>query len=331
MTATSSSLSAVTDPRPERTHRLAGALAALLFLPLATFAFTAQGANGGSNQPEQATSTSRQDSSAKSKLPSVTIQAAREHALRLKVDHFVTSVIVQPWGDALYRWTKPVCPLVAGLPKAYGEFILERVSKAANDAHAPLAGSVCKPNLYVVATDHPERLLKKWWARDREMYNYRDVGIEAVEHFIQSRRPIRVWYNTAWRCSGGIPFGPGMLPIFDSAGVPRCRGAIDTRLTRASTGSNITSAVVMVDLSQMKKVTIGQMADYVALVGLADVRPDSDPGSAPSILGLFGHGTHQQGLTRWDRALLYSLYDTTKWQKLEIPELELTMVRRIAP
>jgi hypothetical protein len=58
---------------------------------------------------------------------------------------------------------------------------------------------------------------------------------------------------------------------------------------------------------------------------------DADPGLAQSILQLFGHGAPPQGLTPWDRALLHSLYNTGQADKLQVSEMELVMVRRLAP
>lgn len=84
-------------------------------------------------------------------------------------------------------------------------------------------------------------------------------------------------------------------------------------------------------MKSLKSVTVAQMADYVALVGLADVRLDANPAPEPSILELFSHRTPPQGLSLWDRALLYSLYDTNHWENFQVSEMELTMVRRIAP
>jgi hypothetical protein len=315
------SKSAVGRIGPER-QRLGATVAALFLLPLAALGFTAPSADAAS---------------AKARLPGITIEAAMEHALRLKVDHFVTSVAIQPWGDALFRWTKPICPLVAGLPKAQGEFVLARISKAAIDAHAPLAGRVCHPNLFVVATDNdPDPLLKKWWARDRYMYNFQTVGIEAVEQFIHSTRPIRVWYNTYQGCDNDAAATSALAYILAGLGPPNggptgCRATFGSRIVSMSTGSDVSSAIIVVDGRQMKNVNLGQMADYIALVGLADVRLDAGSTPVPSILELFGHGTSLQGLTRWDRALLYSLYNTSHRSALELPEIEITMTRRIAP
>jgi hypothetical protein len=271
-------------------------------------------------------------------LAPVTVEASAERrALRRKVDRFVASAIARPAGDALDRWNVPICPLVAGLPKAWGELILERISKAAIDAHAPLAGEACHPNLFVVAHDQVGQLVGKWWTHDRTTYNFDDQGIETVDRFFRSKRPIRVWYNTRWQDPGGGDCMSVMSAAGIGAGLPQtldaqvCTNGVDTRLTYSSTASNIASAIVVVDTSRLKGMTARQLADYIALVGLADVRLDADPLPVPSILELFGQGTPPQTLTRWDRALLYSLYNTSQTDRLQVPEMELTMVRRIAP
>lgn len=322
-----------------REHHFSRVVMAVLLVSSAAVGLTAQATDADpTSQTAKAASTSPQPSSANSKLPKVTIEASKDRkALRAKVDHFVTSIVVHPWNDSLDRWGSPICPLVAGLPKNWGELVLERISKAAIDAHAPLAGRVCHPDLYVLATAHPDTLLNKLWARGgyRRMYDYR--SIEDVRRFIKSPRAIRVWYNTVLGCAEGGSGAPANVTVviggFSLPGLAPVRvcKSLDSRLSYGSTGSIITSAIVVIDLSRMKKMTIGQMADYVALVSLVDVRLDADPGSEPSILQLFGHGTLPQGLTVWDRALLYSLYNTSQWSKLQLPELEMTMVSRIVP
>ena len=265
----------------------------------------------------------------------VTIEAAKQRqALRHEVDRFVVSVVTEPWNDAPYRWSEPVCPLVAGLPRAAGEFMLQRISQAAVDARAPLDGRVCQPNLFVVAIDSPEQLLEKWWARDRRMYAYDRTGVEAVRSFVHSRRPIRAWYNTGMRCKGGVSFGPGISPMLGIAlpdFLPPVCDLTNSRLTRSSIATNITSAIVVVDLRRMKQVSVAQMADYVALIGLVGVRADADPGPQPSILQLFADSKPPRGLSAWDRALLYSLYNTDQWDVLQLPQIKSTMVKRLAP
>jgi hypothetical protein len=275
---------------------------------------------------------------AHSPLGSVTIQAREDRrALRRKVDHFVSSVIVQPSGDALVRWNVEVCPLVAGLPREFGELVLASISQAAIDAHVPLAGKVCHPNLFVVAHDDVSQLVRQWWRHDLAGFEFENQGIESVERFLRSKRPIRAWYNTQWGGADGSDCASAVAATQIGAGLPEpinaqpCTNGADTSLTYSSTGSNITSAIVVVDLSRLKSMTTRQLGDYIALIGLADVRLDADPSSVPSILGLFDQQKPPRAMTEWDRALLYSLYNTSQADKMQRSEMELTMVRRIAP
>lgn len=84
-------------------------------------------------------------------------------------------------------------------------------------------------------------------------------------------------------------------------------------------------------MRQMKGVTMRQMADYIALVGLSNARLDADSVPEPSILRLFDQSTAPQGLSAWDRALLYALYNTNQWDYLQLSEVKAMMVSRLAP
>lgn len=45
--------------------------------------------------------------------------------------------------------------------------------------------------------------------------------------------------------------------------------------------------IIVVDSNRMQGVNAGQLADYVAMVGLAEIRVDADTGPVPTILQLF--------------------------------------------
>ena len=316
-----------------------GSIAVSLLVAMSACGSTARGADAASkSQTAPAAPSVQSQPSAKPDLARITIEATRDRkAVRPRVNKFVNAVLVRHWNETMLRWDVPLCPLVAGLPRQYGELVLARISQAALEAHAPLAARACKPNLYVVITNDPDQLLKKWWDRDKMMYDTRE-GIAPVYAFLNSRRPIRVWYNNNIGCGGGgtmssgpatalggVGFGlPGMAPHFCTGG-----GSFDTLLMYGATLS-ITSAVVVIDDRQVKSLTFQQMADYVALVSLADVR--LDPARAPpaSILSVFGHSKPPPGLTSWDRALLYALYNTNHASKLQVQEMEWMMADRIA-
>ena len=73
-------------------------------------------------------------------LETITVEAKRDRAiLEHRVDKFVYGITVAPFEDSIAQWQKqtPICPLVAGLPRDDGEFILTRLSSIALAAGAP--------------------------------------------------------------------------------------------------------------------------------------------------------------------------------------------------
>ncbi len=328
-------------------HRFAALAAALLILPLAALGFPARATAAvvGSH----AASDARSSADSSPKLGEVNIEAMRQQALRVKVDHFVASVVTEPPPqESLLRWNKPVCPLVVGLPRRWGEFILGRISQAAGDAHTPLAGRHCQPNLFVVVTSQPDSVLKQWVARHPQVDTKH--GLARLDRFLHSTRPIRVLYNPQPSCAGGIS-RPGSAAEADSVATPYpgigshvaagqpggmgptyCDNSIDTHLKYGDVRS-IGYAIIVADVTKLhlKHVTLGELAGYVSLIGLADIRLDADGAGAPTILRLFHDPNPPQGLTPWDRALLYSLYNTSQSGKLQLTDMELAMVKRIAP
>ncbi len=270
-------------------------------------------------------------------LGQVTIQALRErNKLKSVVDHFVFSTLVWFGHDEYPRWNAPVCPLVAGLTREQGDFILARITQAARAAHVPLAGKGCHANLFVMVTSRPHLLLRLWWAKDRTMYDTRN-GIAPVQQFIASRRPIHVWYNAGLGC-GGAPLSPSAPEnalaaagvLVEGGGGVVCSQGVDT-LLRNVTALGFSSVIIVVDTKQLRHVTFGQLGAYVALVGLAQVNTAVHDGAAPTILQLFQGTDHPpQDLTVWDRALLYALYNSSPASTLQVSEINASVLKKIA-
>lgn len=270
-------------------------------------------------------------------LGQVTIQALRvRNKLTSVVDHFVFSTLVWFGHDGYPRWNTPVCPLVAGLTREQGDFILVQITRAARAAHVPLAGKGCHANLFVMATSRPHLLLRLWWAKDRTLFDTRN-GIAPVEQFIASKRPIHVWYNADLGC-GGTPLSPsapenalaaaGVL-VAGGGGVV-CSQGVDT-LLRKVTALGFSSVILVVDTKQLRHVTFGQLGAYVALVGLAQVNTAVHDGATPTILQLFqGVRDPPQHLTAWDRALLYGLYNSSPASTLQVQQINASVLKRIS-
>lgn len=270
-------------------------------------------------------------------LGTVTIQARQE--LERQAHRFVTSVIAQPRGASLERWNEPICPLVAGLPRMLDEYIEGHIAEIAGAANAPVAGKPCRANFFVIATYQPDLFLQKLREKAPWVYDTRN-GAGGVERFMHSRRPVRVWLNSNLHCRvNGISGGKSadLMILSETGGGGRqvdttspyyCSGG-DSRLRYASVNA-IFSAFIVVDMQRMKRISTRELADYAAMIGLADVRQDADTGGVPTILGLFRQPEDPpQGLTAWDQALLHSLYNTTQSSVLQVSEMQGSVVARL--
>jgi len=188
---------------------------------------------------------------------------------------------------------------VAGLDRQQGEFILTRLSTIIRSVGAPLGSQTCKPNFYVIVAPDPALLLREWWADGAFVTGLMD-SLSLRAH----------------------PFGESMVNV-----QPSFKGS---RLTTTST-RDIFSVIVVVDSSTLENVNFGQLADYVGLIGLAQIDLDKPLGDAPTILKLFtaNVGTRPAAMTAWDRALLHGLYSTDQKSRVQTSQIETVALRDI--
>jgi hypothetical protein len=269
-------------------------------------------------------------------LDSITVQAQRE-TLRKQVDQFLHSAMLKPtFDESVLRWDNAVCPLVEGMIRPAGEFLLRRLSEWARESGVPLAKENCKhPNLFIIVANKPEVFLKLWWRRQPRMYNT-GHGIEPVRRFIEKSRPIRVWYN----------IGPGYysneISGLLAASVDAGLGAVDYPIVRGpSSGASfhlvfpvvrsIGSAIVVIDPAQVSQFNIGQFSDYIAMVSFVEVNQDADLGAFSTILNLFATSTAAAPLemTRWDKALLRALYTSDHSSRVQMSQMETRAVNML--
>ncbi len=307
---------------------------ALHVLPLAAILAAFASANAGtltqqSPLPPAASKASNSDS-----LAEVTVTAQRTKELARKVRRFVNQIAVPENGQAgLARWqAPPACPLVAGLSQRDGEFVLERLSEIGREADVPLAGEHCRPNLYILVTPRPENLLREMEKRNRPFtfgyVSYRtETPTSVVDEFIKTPRAVRVWYNPVEMTSDGLPLmcsATGLCVDRDTRNPMRGRLLFDTKWM-------FSRVFVIVDGTRLKGMKLGQLADYVTMVGFARLKPDARLGDAPTILKLFD-GPPQaapDGMTDWDRGFLKSLYVTEQRTTQQRNHIARDMVRDI--
>jgi hypothetical protein len=291
-----------------------------------------------------------------SPLAEVTVTASRIE-LEKRVSKFVYQIAApENGGEGLARWqVPPVCPLVSGLPEKDGEFILERLSEIAYGAGVPLAGEHCRPNLYILVSSEPEDLLRGMEKRNRSFtfgydpssYPPTETPTSVVDEFIKTPRAVRVWYSSAEKDAWGKPLAYCQLrQVFPQCGETAHDAACDpNRYVQCGSaiagGSHLvfnavwtfSRVFVIVDQRRLPGVTVGQLADYVAMSGFAKLKSDTRLGDAPTILTLFNGApkTAPAGMTDWDQTFLKSLYSTEQISKQQRDQIARSMVREIAP
>jgi hypothetical protein len=271
------------------------------------------------------------------KLPEVTIEAQRR-SIERQAHSFVYNITDRVNDlDSLARWDRPICPLVAGITVEQGEAVLTRLSQIAIAAKAPLAPQHCKPNFEVVVTSDPEGLLKSWRHHDRFMFGRLPPpnGEQPIQQFMHSTHPIRVWYNADLTGNAGETPSDDVYALGrDFEGAPAVSVTNNPRMSQSAL-LKLISVIVVVDGTRVKGYTVGQLADYIGMIGMAQVNPNFDPSTAPSILRLFATsssaGDRPDGLSSWDRAFLKGLYTTDQGSMWQRGQIVTRVVKELAP
>lgn len=314
-------------------RRLLALMAAVAAIATICSPETARSAETGASAQDSADPGSALDS--RKPIDTVTIEGQRE--VKRQIDAFVYGILVTYMNDSLMRWDAPICPMIAGLPADQGEYIVARLSQVARDVHAPLAipGKPCRPNLLVQVSDNPDAVAKHWAKHDYLMFNTCN-GLGYVNDFLKSKRPVRVYYNGKFRPNDGeaspdiaaysiigltldLQFGP----CTSGGGV-----AIGTRL-RYGAVQDLESVIILVDGGRAASLKIGQLADYITMVGLAQIRADANTGTAPTILKVFDSPEAIAGLSPWDESFLRGLYTTKQSSVIQTTLIKTSMFQQL--
>jgi hypothetical protein len=222
---------------------------------------------------------------------------AQRNELVQKVATFVFGIADVPdYGDWPPIWFAPVCPLVTGLRHEQDEFVLSRVSEIARAAGTPLGGQKCHPNLYIFVTAHPRELLRTIVSR-RYLVFFGHAAPSQVDQFINRPGAVKVWHNTFQGAFGVAPVS------------------------------------VVVDGTRLDGVSEKQLADYVGMVSLAEIKSSAHFGEANTILKLFDGPPEAapEGLSDWDRAFLKIVYHREQTLANKRAWTARRMVRELVP
>jgi hypothetical protein len=261
----------------------------------------------------------------------VVVGRPTEEVVREFVDELAISAQAQ---NQLSRWDRRICPGVAGLRTRYAQFVIDRLAQRALDVGLDVGERGCDANVLIVVTPNPDAVARDLTQNHRRAMGYYQerlrstLGRSALAAFARSDAPVRWWHVSRTASADGEEIeepSPSVLPpsgntmFMLTMKYPTVIGGGSSRLARR-TRQDFGAAFVIVDAHRLPDIghDFAALADYVAMVTLAQVDPDADTSSYPTILNLFRQNREAEpvrALTDWDIAYLRALYDITREER----------------
>lgn len=246
-----------------------------------------------------------------------------------RVQAFVDRIAAPPRGRGLARWSGALCPGTVNVARDVAEPILNRIADAARDLDIRVREPGCTPNLVIIFTTDGAALATSMVQDDPKVF---DVGIggiardaAALRAFRTSDAPIRSWSlsfpvdsetgTRAVRAPGDSPsiLSPDLLAAIGCSSdcplayAPAINGTMASRISSRIEDA-LFKTIVIVDVDRIGQVDAGQLGDYLAFIGLAQIDGEADTSSFDTVLNLFSGGEGR--MTEWDRAYLRALYES---------------------
>lgn len=227
--------------------------------------------------------------------------------LEERVRAFVNEVSAPPRRRGIARWWDPVCFGVVNLEPAAALALIDRLSTVADEYGIRLAEPGCRPNVVMIFADDGQAMANALVEAERRLFHLGvgglDRGKAALDDFRESDAPVRWWHVS--------------LPVIGASGQRAIRLPGDGPIYVPAEGlvnhgrpitDVLNKVIVIVDAGKVEGVDGDQLAEYLAMVSLAQVDPEGDIAGYDTVLNLFAASTAPAGLTSWDRSYLEGLY-----------------------
>ena len=230
--------------------------------------------------------------------------------LEAMIRNFVTDVSQPANNRGLARWNGPVCVGAVNLRSEVGQYVIDRISDVARELEVEAGEPGCRPNVLIVAAVDGAGLASAL-VEDRPRnfdlrHNGTDAGTRAFRNFRTGDQPVR-WWQISMPINSDNGERAVRLPGDEQP--PRIRVVSASRL-RTQIRDDMVRSVIIVDVDRLAGASLAQLADYLALVALAQVDAEADTAPYPTILNLFADpASAPAGLTDWDRSYLTALYE----------------------
>lgn len=252
-----------------------------------------------------------------------------------QVQSFVEQVsAVPPSINQIARWDNDICPSVAGASAEQSQHIVDRISYRAQQVGLRAGREGCRANVFVFLAAESDSFAQRLVDERKSLFAYYHeehvvtLGQAALTEFVETPRPIRWWHVIQTRGGDGDRLGSDQAgnnspppPRGDAMTPPDADALTGVQAVR-SAGSRIRSperqdfnrVVVIVEGARASGYPIDSLADYIAMVTLAQIDPAAQTRDYPTILNLFDEDPDNISfeMTNWDIAYLDGLYRTTR-------------------
>ncbi|WP_439471212.1 hypothetical protein [Brevundimonas sp.] len=260
------------------------------------------------------------------------------------ISRFVDQVAAPNRGRGLARWNQRICVGVANLRPEVAQYLVDRISTVAEDVGLEPGAPGCRPNILVVATADDEAAAREMVEDSTRVFRMGGTGMDrgrlALAGFQQTNRPVRWWQVSmpvdsqtgarAVRLPGDCEMPACAQAEFNFAAYAPVISISSASRLNTEIVDNLIHTIVIVDVDEVSGLSALQLADYIAMVSLAQIDPDADTGTYASILNVFEEPETVDTLTGWDRAYLQGLYQSEQDDRIRSSarrQLELSIRR----
>ena len=236
-------------------------------------------------------------------------QRIEEREASRQIDRILPPTAVD---QPLARFQTTVCPGVMGLAPGSAQAIVDRIGMVADTLGLRVGEPGCAANLLLVVTDDADAAIRRLAARGRGMFH--TLSLADLRRVTAEAGAARGWSETEVRSRDGER---QTMAEYDDILPPTSRfGGMAPQLlvptaSRIALGfrRDISRSYVIIDAAAVRGRDTTQIADYVAMRGLAGIRPDRERG-AFTILAAFtaNDATAPPALTDVDWGILHGLY-----------------------
>ena len=232
-----------------------------------------------------------------------------EFDLRIHIKDFVSEVAAPARARGYARWRHGVCVGVHNLETMNAQYIVDRISSLALEVGLEPGEPGCGHQVNIVFSTNAREMASLLVESEPRFFRPAmghagmDLGLEGLDKFAQSEKAVR-W----WHVSMPVDARTGVSVMRLPGQPPPVVLKVGASLLHEGIRDNLQTVLIIVDSTKLAGTTWQQIADYLAIVSLAQIDPSADPAAFDTILNLFSNPPAYSGLTDWDHSYLQALY-----------------------